>query len=63
MKNGISENPFVFPDGSMGWYEIRVEPGPEGAIIFSLNVTERKRSEAEGVLEFRSFARQLRRHR
>ena len=34
----ISENPFVFPDGSMGWYEIRVEPITEGAIIFSLNI-------------------------
>ena len=36
------ETEFIFPDGSKGWYEIRVEPIPEGALILSLDITERK---------------------
>lgn len=42
-----SENEFVFPDGSRGWYEIRVQPVAEGALILSLDVTERKKIEAK----------------
>jgi signal transduction histidine kinase/CheY-like chemotaxis protein len=40
------ENEFHYPDGGVGWFELRFEPVPEGVFILSLDVTERKRSEA-----------------
>jgi PAS domain S-box-containing protein len=40
------ENEFTFPDGATGWFELRIEPVPEGAFILSLDITERKRAEA-----------------
>lgn len=39
------ENEFIFPDGSRGWFELRMEPLPEGAFILSLDITERKMAE------------------
>lgn len=39
------ENRFVFPDGSSGWFELRIEPIPEGALILSLDITSRKLAE------------------
>jgi len=39
------ENEFRFPDGSKGWFELRVEPIPTGILIFSLDITERKKAE------------------
>jgi len=39
------ENEFVFPDGTIGWFEIGVQPVPEGVFILSEDITERKRSE------------------
>lgn len=39
------ENQFTFPDGSSGWFELRIEPIPEGAMILSLDITERKLAE------------------
>ena len=39
------ENEFTFPDGSTGWFELKVRPVPEGIIIFSTDVTERKNEE------------------
>lgn len=36
------ENEFSFPDGSTGWFELRLEPIPEGVFILSLDITERK---------------------
>lgn len=41
------ENEFTFPDGSKGWFELRVEPVPEGIFILSLDITERKRAEID----------------
>lgn len=40
------EQEFCFPDGSKGWYELRLEPVPEGVVILSLDVSERKQAEA-----------------
>jgi PAS domain S-box-containing protein len=40
------ETEFIFPDGSKGWFEVRASPIPEGVFIMSLDVTERKRTEA-----------------
>lgn len=39
------ENEFVFPDGKKGWFELRIEPIPEGVFILSVDITERKKAE------------------
>ncbi len=36
-------NQFTFPDGQTGWFELSVQPTPEGAFILSIDVTERVR--------------------
>jgi len=41
------ENEFTFPDGSKGWFELRMEPVPEGVLILSLDITKNKAIEAE----------------
>ncbi len=41
------ENEFTFPDGSIGWFDLRFEPVPEGIFILSLDITDRKAGEAE----------------
>jgi PAS domain S-box-containing protein len=44
------DNEFRFPDGMVGWFELRMEPLPEGAIILSIDITERKRAEERARL-------------
>ena len=39
------ENEFVFPDGHVGWFELRIEPVPEGVFILSFDISERKLAE------------------
>ncbi len=39
------ENEFVYPDGDRGWFELSIQPVPEGAFILSLDSTERKQAE------------------
>ncbi|MBI5928304.1 MAG: PAS domain S-box protein [Chloroflexi bacterium] len=39
------ENPFAYPDGTSAWFELRVQPVPEGIFILSLDITERKQVE------------------
>ncbi|GAA4463886.1 hypothetical protein GCM10023093_13190 [Nemorincola caseinilytica] len=41
------DNEFSFPDGSTGWFELRMEPVPEGIIILSIDITERMRAQQE----------------
>lgn len=41
------ENLFTFPDGSTRWFEIRINPVPEGISVHSLDIDERKRAERE----------------
>ncbi|HZY43307.1 MAG TPA: ATP-binding protein, partial [Anaerolineae bacterium] len=41
------ETKFIFPDGGTGWFELRIYPVPEGSVIFSIDVTERKGAEEE----------------
>ena len=38
------ENDFTFQDGSIGYFEIRVQPIPEGICILSMDVTERRKA-------------------
>ncbi|MBI2280854.1 MAG: PAS domain-containing protein [Bacteroidetes bacterium] len=40
-------NEFEFPDGSKGFFELRMQPVDEGVLILSLDITEQKRLEAE----------------
>lgn len=39
------ENEFVFPDGSLGWFDLSIQPVPEGVFILSIDITERKIAE------------------
>ena len=39
------ETEFVFPDGTASWFDLSVQPIPEGIFILSLDITERKKSE------------------
>jgi PAS domain S-box-containing protein len=39
------ENEFTYPDGSTGWFELRIQPSAEGLLILSVDITERKRAE------------------
>ena len=41
------ENEFVFPDGTKGWFDLNIQPVPEGIFILSIDITERKRAEEE----------------
>jgi PAS domain S-box-containing protein len=41
------ENEFTYPDGSRGWFALRMEPVPQGVFILSIDISERKRAESE----------------
>lgn len=41
------ENDFVFPDGTVGSFELRIQPVPEGAFILSIDISERRLAEAQ----------------
>ena len=41
------DNEFTFPDGSKGWFELHIEPVPEGVLILSMDITKNKEIEAE----------------
>jgi PAS domain S-box-containing protein len=50
MTNRISHqivNEFIYPDGAKGWFELRIEPVPEGILVLSLDVTKKKEIETE----------------
>ena len=39
------ENRFNFPDGSVGWFELSIQPAQEGLFILSTDITQRKQME------------------
>jgi PAS domain S-box-containing protein len=39
------ENEFEYPDKTKGWFQLSIQPAPEGVFILSIDVSERKRSE------------------
>lgn len=41
------ENEFVYPDGSVAWFELRVQPAAEGIFILSNDITARKQAEQQ----------------
>jgi PAS domain S-box-containing protein len=40
------ENTFTYADGSIAWFDLSVDPVPDGISVISLDVTERHRAEA-----------------
>ena len=50
MENRVArqmENEFTYPDGSRGWFELSIQPTPEGIFVLSMDITERKRAETQ----------------
>jgi PAS domain S-box-containing protein len=45
--NNTIENEFQFPDGSRGWFELRIQSVPEGLFILSVDITDRRNAETE----------------
>jgi len=41
------ENQFFFPNGNVGWFELRIQPVPEGIFILSQDITDRKQHELQ----------------
>ncbi|RZU38729.1 PAS domain S-box-containing protein [Fluviicoccus keumensis] len=41
------EKEFHFADGSSGWFDVRVQPVPEGIFVLSIDISERKQAEHE----------------
>jgi len=41
------ENEFSFPDGTKGWFELSIQPVPEGIFILSLDITAHKQIEED----------------
>jgi PAS domain S-box-containing protein len=52
-------NEFVFPDGSKGWFELRVQPVPEGIFILSHDITEKVKTENERLQHIHRLERML----
>lgn len=48
-KADYFENEFTYPDGSTGWFELRIQPVSEGLFILSIDITERKQIEANRI--------------
>lgn len=44
-SSDVFENEFTFPDGSTRWFEIRVQPVPEGICVYSADIEQRKRKQ------------------
>jgi PAS domain S-box-containing protein len=50
---GFMENEFEYNDGTKGWFELSIQPVPEGLFILSIDITRRKAAEA-GILKLNS---------
>jgi len=49
MDDGVAhamENEFVFPDGTARWFELRMSRIPQGVLVLSVDITDRKRWQA-----------------
>lgn len=48
LENGTPhnlENEFTYPDGAKSWFDLRIQPVPDGVFILSIDITERKQAE------------------
>ncbi|MDV6345708.1 sensor histidine kinase [Nitrosomonas sp. Is37] len=41
------ENEFTYSDGTVSWFELSIQPAPQGILILSVDITDRKKAEAE----------------
>jgi len=55
------EYEFVFPNGSKSWFELSIQPNPEGLFILSVDISERKKAQ-EVMKETSAQLRQLTAH-
>ncbi len=39
------ENEFTYPDGAKGWFNLSIQPVPEGIFVLSIDITEHKQAE------------------
>jgi len=46
VSSGI-ENRFEYPDGKEAWFDLRINPVPEGIMVLSIDITDRKRVELD----------------
>ena len=46
-ESSVFQNEFLFPDGSIGYFELRIEPIPEGVFILSIDISDKKLKELE----------------
>jgi PAS domain S-box-containing protein len=49
------ENEFVFPSGNIGWFELSIQPVPEGVFILSIDITKAKEVSMELLLQKEHF--------
>ncbi len=50
------ENEFTYPDGSKAWFDLHMEPVPEGVFILSIDITQRKLAEEKILKANRVYA-------
>ncbi len=50
----VMENKFENPDGNTGWFELSIQPVPEGLFILSIDVTGRKLAELQTQINLRA---------
>ena len=44
------ESEFTYPDGTVGYFDLSIQPVPEGLFILSMDISERKKNEQEKEL-------------
>lgn len=58
-KADCFENEFTYPDNSKGWFELRIQPVPEGLFILSIDITERKKIEDDRMEYLKGLEKML----
>jgi len=53
------ENEFVFPDKSVGWFELKIHPVPKGIFILSIDITGKKQAEIEKKEHIKSLEKMM----
>lgn len=46
-KTAFLTNKFTYPDNSHAWFDLSIQPVPEGLFILSIDITEKKKKEEE----------------
>ncbi len=40
-------NEFVYPDGSQGWFDLLIEPVPDGVCVLSLDISDKQKAQSQ----------------